>query len=149
MEVKLSTVLEITQSSSLPNLSDLKSYLRGNGCEDNSFLVQNVHQKVVEIKAGDDLPSSLDIFDFFNLDAGDVTFVHLQMFNSDPEEYNVNDIRFSLQLGGVDIGDHSLFALYNIQNFNSDIVITAVSVPVSTSNPLKKGVLLVVVGAKN
>lgn len=149
MEVRLSTDLKIEQSQSITSISNLKSFLRGNSCDDNSFQVESIHQKVVEIAAGSDIPSSIDVFDFFSLDVADVTFVHIQIYNTQPEEYSDNDINFSLQLGGVDMGNHSLFSLYNMSNFTSTVVVSSVTVPVSDTEPDKKAVLLIVVGAKN
>src|ERR1700754_635366 len=119
MEVNFSVGLKIIQSTSLVNPSEIQSYLKGGGFDDNDFKIENLHQKVIEVPAGGSI-SSIDVFDFFGLVSEDVTFVHIQVYNTEPDNFNLNDIRFSIDVGSVGMGDMSQFTLANMKNFTSD-----------------------------
>lgn len=146
MELDISTYFKVIQSSSLANQSEIRSFLKGGQFDDNEFQVDNLQQKIFEISAGGSIPS-IDIFDFFQVDAGDVTLVHVQVFNADPAQYNLNDIRFSITVGDVDFGDMSQFTLANLKNFSSNIILTNVDVPISTDYPDRKAVVIIYLGS--
>ena len=147
MEVDISTYFKVIQSRSLANPSELQSFLKGGGdFEDNDFKIDNLQQKIFEVITGESI-IPIDIFDFFQVNPGDVTLVHIQVYNSDPEQYNLNDINFSLSIGDIDMGNMSQFTLANLQNFTSNIVLTNVTVPTSTDFPDRKAVIVIYLGS--
>ncbi len=150
MEINISTTFDFIQSKSISAPNEIKSFLRGGLFNDNEFQIQNFQQRFIEVKAGEDIPGPIDIFDFFNVEAGNVTLVHVQVYNQDPEDYNLNNIRFTISLGDVELGEQSQFTMANMKDFASTIVIDSVTVPESEDEDVdRKAVFIIIVGSKN
>ena len=147
MEINFETTLKVIQSDSLSNVNEIKTFLKAGGFEENSFKLNQLHQKTIEVLAGGSI-SPIDIFNFFDItDLSEVSLVHIQIYNTKPENYNMNDMNFSLTIGGVDMGDFSQFTLANVKNFTSDIQVTGLTVPVLPNCPYRKAILLIMVGS--
>ena len=148
MELLFKTDIETKQSNSLENESNIKAFLRANNLESNGFNIKKLHQKIIEFEVGDTIATPIDIFSDFGISAQDVTFIHLQIYNSNPERYNLNDVRFDMSIDTISLGSTSLFTLANMDGFTEVVTIDSITIPVDSLEENKTAILIILVGSK-
>jgi hypothetical protein len=87
----------------------------------NDFKVKRVELKRNFLKYGESF--SADIFKLLNVEKEKLSYLDIYFYDTNPDNIQKNDCRFSLTIGETVIGKMSQFQLANIKGFMDDIII--------------------------
>jgi len=110
--------------------------------EYNKFILGRVDYRSFSIKYGASF--SLNVFEALNIDASKLAYLYIQIYDSNSENFQKNDIKFSLSVNTVSLGKMSQYQMINVENFDGTIEIDSVTIPTLTS----KAVLVIAAGEK-
>ena len=125
MEYTSQIKTSVKKSSTIPNTSTIISYLVGSDSDEN-FTVNSVQELTFAYTKG-----TFDSFGF-DLEASGFTLANVSsikafVFNDDSIKYNMNDVRFLVELGATSIGEMSQFDMSNLSGLTDTIKITGIA----------------------
>lgn len=144
MRLSITSKVKFEESDSqMPNQYVVNNDLIGSSTASyNDFKIAKVNYRSFSIKYGDTF--NINIFEALNMDASKLAYLYIQFCDTVAANIQNNDLRFSLSIDTVSLGEMSQFQMMNVKNFASDINIDFVKL----SSTISKGVLTIVAGEK-